>query len=266
MPAGDMTVSPDDFDLSSAFLRLSAKVVPWDSDVFGFAVAQIQHLRVFDSHRAMGDYARFQDWLDTGRVGIVSSRLPHHQLRESMFLEANGFRFVEMVLHPTLENLQSLDIPQDSLRITPACDSDLHLLEDIAERAFRHERFHVDPRLDPRLGDRRYRRWVTNSLGHPVQRLLKITDDQRLVAMFLVESRDDRSAYWHLTAISPKWQGRGYGHRVWRSMLRHHQAEGCETLMTTISARNVAVLNLYSKLGFRFQPSEMTFHWVRNGA
>jgi RimJ/RimL family protein N-acetyltransferase len=241
-------------------------MVPWDREVFGFAVAQIQDLEVVDSHRAMADYRAFPDWLDAGGVGIVNSRLPHQQLRESMFLEANGFRFVEMVLHPTLGNLQSLDIPQDDLRITLARETDLPELQDIAEHAFRYERFHVDPRLDPRLGDLRYRRWVTSSLGHPAQRLLKVTDGDRLVALFLVESRDDRSAYWHLTAVAPAWQGRGYGYRVWRSMLRHHQAEGCNGLTTTISARNVEVLNLYSKLGFRFHPPEMTFHWIREKA
>jgi RimJ/RimL family protein N-acetyltransferase len=238
-------------------------LVPWDREVFGFAVAQIQELQIIDSHGATAEYGRFRDWLDAAEVGIVNSRLPHDRLRESMFLEANGFRFVEMVLHPTLANLQSLDIPEDGLRITLAHESDLPELQSIAEHAFRHERFHVDPRLDPRLGDLRYRRWVATSLAHPTQRLLKITDEDRLVALFLVESRDDRSAYWHLTAVAPAWQGRGYGHRVWRSMLRHHQAEGCNGLTTTISARNVAVLNLYSKLGFRFQPPEMTFHWVR---
>ena len=229
-------------------------------------MVQIQDLEIIDSHGAMRDYADFQGWLDAGQVGIVSSRLPHHQLRESMFLEANGFCFIEMVLHPTLDNLQSLDIPQDDLPLRSRMSSDLPLLEDIAERAFRHERYHVDPRLNARLGDLRYCRWVRSSLGHPVQRLLKITDGERLVALFLVESRDGRSAYWHLTAVSPTWQGRGYGYRVWRSMLRYHQSEGCEGLMTTISARNVAVLNLYAKLGFRFRPPEMTFHWVREKA
>jgi RimJ/RimL family protein N-acetyltransferase len=256
----------DDFNLSSTFLRLRAQSVPWDRDVFGFPVVQIQDLEVIDSHGATSDYADFRAWLDLGQVRIVSSRLLHDQLRESMFLESNGFRFVETVLHPTLENLQSLNIPQNGLLVTLAQESDLPFLEDIAEHAFRHDRYHVDPRLNPKLGDLRYGRWVRTSLGHPIQRLLKITDGERLVALFIVESRDGATAYWHLTAISPTWQGSGYGHRVWQSMLRYHQAEGCKGLMTTISARNVAVLNLYAKLGFRFLPPEMTFHWVREDA
>lgn len=140
---------------------------------------------------------------------------------------------------------------------------DLPIVQDIAERAFGHERYHIDPRLDPNLGNRRYGYWVKNSLDHPNQRLLKIMEDQHIVALFIVESREDQSVYWHLTAISPQWQGQGYGQRVWYAMLRYHQERGQDTVMTTISARNVSVLNLYAKMNFRFLPPEMTFHWVR---
>jgi RimJ/RimL family protein N-acetyltransferase len=253
----------ESFALTSPCLRLLAQAVPWDREAFGFEVAQILELEVVDPSAASDEYAAFQGWLDLAQVRIVSSRLSHDRLRESMFLEARGFRFIEMVLHPTLENLQSVDIPPDDLVVQPAQESDMASLQEIAEAAFRYERFHVDPRLDPRLGDLRYSRWVRTSLSHPRQRLLKITDGERLVALFLVEYRDERSAYWHLTAVAPRWQGSGYGFRAWRSVLRYHQAAGCRNLSTTISARNVPVLNLYSKLNFRFGAPEMTFHWVR---
>jgi hypothetical protein len=36
------------------------------------------------------------------RFDIVACRLPHDHLRESMFLEATGFRPIEMKLHPFL--------------------------------------------------------------------------------------------------------------------------------------------------------------------
>ena len=35
-----------------------------------------------------------------------------------------------------------------------------------------------------------------------------------------------------------------------------------EKVETTIAARNTPVLNLYSKLNFRFHEPEMTFHWA----
>lgn len=259
-----MSTVPATVEISTSGLRLQAALVSWDTEIFGFPVAQIQKLEIIDLLSAAEEYQTFQRWLDVNRIKIASCRLLHDRLKESMFLESKGFRFIEMVLHPKIEKLQSLDISQDNLIITPALESDLSAMQSIAERAFGHERYHIDPRLDPRLGDLRYGRWVKNSLNHSRQQLLKVTDSEQIVALFIVEFRERKSVYWHLTAISPQWQGRGYGQRVWRAMLRRHQAEGQDCVMTTISARNIAVLNLYAKLDFRFLPPEMTFHWVRD--
>jgi RimJ/RimL family protein N-acetyltransferase len=253
---------PLEFDLTTSSLRLAAYEAPWDSAVFRIPVVQIDQLEVLEPQGALADYAQYQSWVAREHIGIVSCRLLHDRLRESMFLEANGFRFVEMVLHPWLGHLQKRNAVADDIEIIPADESDLEELRVIAETAFGHERYHVDPRLDPALGDERYGRWVRNSLNHTTQRLLKILDGERLIGFFVVEPKSQQSMYWHLTAISPQWQGCGYGRRAWSAMLHYHQSEGYDTVSTTISAQNIRVLNLYSQLGFRFMPSEMTFHWI----
>lgn len=251
------------FSLATPRLRLAAREVPWDTAIYGVPVVQVHELELLNPQGAMADHAAFQDWLVGENIGIVSARLGHERLRESMLLEANGYRFIEMVLHPRLDGLQKLEIPADTLEITPATGEDLRGIADIAEHAFGYERYHVDPRLDPRLADQRYGYWVRTSLHHPAQRLLKVVDTDRLIGFFVVENQADLSVYWHLTAIAPPWQGRGYGRRAWLAMLRHHQDEGAESVITTISARNTRILNLYAQLKFRFMPPEMTFHWVR---
>lgn len=253
------------FKLDTPRLRLCAQEASWDTEVFDYPVAQIQTFDVFDLDGAASDYTHFEGWLDAGHVQIVSCRLAQERLKESMFLESRDFRFIEMVLHPRLDQLQGRRFPHFNLQIEPATEADLPELQNIAEQAFTLERYHIDPRLDPRLGDRRYGRWVFTSLHHPVQRVLKVMDGTHLVGLFIVEVRADHSVYWHLTAIAPQCQRRGYGRMAWCAMLRRHQSEGCDYLTTTISARNTAVLNLYAQLNFRFMLPEMTFHWVREG-
>lgn len=255
--------TPLEFNLATPRLQLNAEEAPWDSAVFGVPVVQIQKVQVLDQKGVMIDYAQFQDWVTNKRIGIVSCRLAHERLAESMFLETNGFRFIEMVLHPQLNKLQALCIPEDELCITPTTEVDLKALCGIAEHAFSHERYHVDHRIDSRLAGQRYGRWVLNSLGHAQQNLIKVMDGERLIGLFIVQAIATHLMYWHLTAIAPQWQGRGYGRRVWLAMLRHHQAEGYDTVTTTISARNIPVLNLYAQLNFRFMSPEMTFHWLR---
>ncbi len=249
--------------LSTTHLRLRCQAVPWDSQAFGFAVAQLVDLQVGDSRAAESDYQAVRRWLREQDIKILSCRLPHDQLHESIFLEGQGLRFIEMVLHPNLSAVDRLSLPTDSLTITEAGPTDLPALEAIAGAAFQHERYHVDPRLDPKLGAARYVRWVRNTLGHPSQRLLKVQDDSRLVAFFVAEV-DGEEAYWHLTAVAPEWQGQGYGRRSWQAMMNRHKAEGVRRIRTTISARNTKILNLYARLGFAFLPPAMTFHWVRD--
>ena len=50
------------------------------------------------------------------------------------------------------------------------------------------------------------------------------------------------------------------GSRVWRSMLDRHASEGAIAIETTVSGHNLAVLNLYSRLGFSLASAELTFH------
>jgi ribosomal protein S18 acetylase RimI-like enzyme len=250
-------------ELAGPALFIQCMMVPWDTDVFGFPVAQFQLIRLVDAEQAMAEFKVVADWLDERKVRLASCRLPHDRLRESMFLEEQHFRFVEMVLHPRLDRLAQRELPEDTLVIAKAEESDLAAIEAIAERAFGYERYHMDHRLDPLLADKRYSRWVRNSFSHPRQQLLKIHDGAHLIAFFIVEINDEGHAYWHLTAVAREWQGRGYGRRVWQAMLRRHRNEGVEYVSTTISARNIPVLNLYARLGFGFLPPEMTFHWVR---
>ncbi len=247
-------------------LLLESTLIPWDTKIFGFPVASIERIQLIHSDCSKKDCADFESWRDNHLCKLVSCRLHHHQLRESMLLEAMDFRFVEMVLHPTLNHLERLDISDQNLTILPATQSDIAAIKIIAQSVFKNERFHVDPRLDPEKGNLRYGQWVANVLNHPSQQLLKIVDaNDVLVAFFIIEIMENHSVYWHLTAVSPLIHGSGYGYRTWLAMIRHHCQNGQSSIKTTISARNTPVLNLYSKLNFQFLPPEMTFHWVRTG-
>jgi RimJ/RimL family protein N-acetyltransferase len=249
--------------LDTGSLLLEWAEAPWDTAVFGLPVLQINRLEV-RTPAADQDMVSFENTRDRLRSPLVSCRLSHEQLRESMFLEVHGFRFIEMLYQPEMENLDGIPVHQETgLSVWPANEQDLPVLMEIAGSAFHNERFHVDPRLDSRLGDQRYRNWIANSLTHPSQRLYAIRDGNCLVAFFVTELLPDGTCYWHLNAVAPGVQGKGYGLRAWLTMLRHARDSGARRVRTSIAARNHRALNLYARLGFRFSPPLMTFHWVR---
>lgn len=232
--------------------------VPWDSETFGFGVAQIDSIELGTGDPA-SDFLEFEQWCRAQCMGLVSCRLAHDKLRESAWLESRGFRFIEMVYRPRLDRLPSASSPDSGLLITQAQARDLPALEEIAGQAFTTGRFHLDPFLERGLSGKRYRSWVRTSLANPEHQVLKATLDGALVGFFVVEEAD-AAAYWHLTAMAPAFQGRGLGESLWRAMVARHRETGIRVVETSISAHNVAVINLYAKLGFRFGEAQMTFH------
>lgn len=244
-------------------LTLAWSEAPWDSRLFGFPVVQIEDIQL-KGPNPQWPFQKFSAFLDEVGCRFVSCRLHHHLLRESMFLESQSFRFIEMVYQPSFENLQSFAIDErDNLVAGIANADDLSTIATIAAKAFSNERFHVDPRISPELGNLRYKNWALNSYDHQSQRLYVIRDAGNICGFFVTELLPDSTFYWHLNAIDPAAQGRGLGKRAWRSMMAVARDNGAERVASSIVARNHRVLNLYARLGFRFSTPSMTFHWMR---
>jgi GNAT superfamily N-acetyltransferase len=250
-------------NISSSALAMTWSEAPWDQVVCGFPVLQITTIEV-RGPTAIEDFRVFEQARDRITAGLVSCRLPHQSLPESMLLEERGFRFIEMVYRPEIELSKLASEPRDQgLMVSRACDSDMPALQKIAGGAFRNERFRMDPRLDPAVSDLRYQNWVASSQRHAVQQLHVVRDGTRIIAFFVTELLDDGTCYWHLNALAPDAQGQGYGRRVWLCMLHQARIAGAQRVYSSIVARNVKVLGLYARLGFQFAPPTMTFHWVR---
>ena len=245
-------------------LQLEWSEAPWDTAIYGDPVLQITGLEVRGSEAAT-DLTAFESARDLAGCGLVSCRLAHNRLRESMLLEGAGFRFVEMLYLPELDLERSaLGGSGSGLLVRAATEADMPGVLKIAGSAFRNERFHVDPRLPADRADKRYQTWASSSLAHQSQRLFVLSDGPTLVAFFVTEDLPDGTCYWHLNAVAVDSQGKGYGRKAWSDMIRHAQAGGARRVRTSIVARNHRVLNLYAQLGFRFPPPLMTFHWVRS--
>lgn len=244
-------------------LLLTWSEATWDSVLFGSPVLQIGQLKV-RGPSAANDFSTFESCRDQEHCALVSCRLPHDHLKESMLLESHGFRFIEMVYHPEISDLQALNLTTSpELMVSRARSIDLPIVQDIAGHAFHNERFHVDPRLDHTIGNKRYQNWATSSFDHPSQQLYCVRDSQRVLAFFVTEQLADGTCYWHLNAVAPEAQGKGFGMLAWRAMMLHARSAGAQRIRTCIAARNHRVLNLYARLGFSFSQPEMTFHWVR---
>lgn len=252
---------PKQLRTSSILMDWSA--APWDTVVCGFPVILITRIEIREPAGPLS-LREFEMARDRVGAGLVSCRISSQCMRESMLLEENGFKFIEMVYQPEIELSKSKPLTIDTnLSVSRANDDDMPQVLSIAAAAFRNERFHLDHRIKPGVSDLRYQNWVSTAMYDPRQELQVIRYCGRLIAFFITELLDDGTCYWHLTALDAAAQGQNHGRRVWTAMIELARSKGCERVRSSIVARNVRVLALYVRLGFRLLPPTMTFHWIR---
>jgi ribosomal protein S18 acetylase RimI-like enzyme len=236
--------------------------IPWDTKLFGYPVAEVKSFDLgLEAERARG-FSGLSEWLKDHDIKLCSVRIPLDGVSNIHAFEAFGFRFVELGYYPTLRDLQNFEVQSDeSLVISVASSADQAALEGIADGGFPFGRFHQDPRIDSRMGDKRYSQWVTNAFANSKQEVLKVTQNEAIVGFFVNEYPDAQSTFWSLTAISKEFRGASIGKRVWKAMMAREKANHRHTISTSISSHNIPVMNLYVSLGFRFPAPVVTLHW-----
>lgn len=247
---------------SESGARLEYFLVPWDTEIFGFSVAQIANLEVESRGAEEPLFNRFDAWCVDQGIRFSACRLAQSALLESEAVQDRGFRFVELNYRPFLDRLSSRDLPpaDPEIRFVGAGDEDADELVDCAGRIFQYGRFHQDPLFDRDLANRRYSVWMRTAFSLNDQRVIRCARGEETVGFFVIEDPSPDESFWSLIGLAPEFQGGGWGTRVVRSMLRWHREEGKNRVGTSISSHNIAVMNLYAKLGWRFPEPLVSYH------
>jgi L-amino acid N-acyltransferase YncA len=197
---------------------------------------------------------------------VISMRLSSHQTIEIDTLQAAGFRFVELSLHPELHDLQERSIPPTDLKIISGDDVNLDAMVRIAESSFKVSRYHRDSRVPAGFADRRFGHWVRDAALSEHKSILQIQDaDDVIVGIFVTRSEKGNQSYWELTGLASEHVGKSLGRAAWASVMRYEQARGVQVIRTTISAENLPVLGLLTGLNFRFASSSVALHFANFG-
>lgn len=246
-------------------LRFSYFEVPWDTEIFGSRVAQLEGFELRQPLQAASDFSGYERWAAERAVALEVCKLDARRLAEMAWLQERGFRWMETMYFPLLPDLQAIPpaAVDPGLTLRPMRPDELPEVQTIAEQSFVTSRFFIDPLICPQRGAARYATWVRNSAKDPAQQVLVAELEGEIAGFFIVQEREQagqRSAYWHLKAVAAAFQGRGVGKRLWRMVMNWHREHGCRQLRTAISGHNLPVLALYGQLGFRFERAETTLH------
>ncbi|SDJ02789.1 GNAT family N-acetyltransferase [Alteribacillus bidgolensis] len=172
-------------------------------------------------------------------------------LESKQLLHTYGFYYTDTLLTPVCKKE----------RFTPFVDKKLTLLSDvkreeiiaISKGAYDHGRFHRDFKLEKSGADQRYDNWL-NQLYDEGNVWGLLYEDE--LAGFFAFSENQVL----LQAFKPEYQGRGLAKYFWSRAVRSLFEEGHVEIKTSISAANLAMVNLTASLGFKFADAVDVYH------
>ena len=227
--------------------QIVLKKTPWDQEVFGVNTYEI----IVSSAQMLS--------LSINQI-IKDKRLGHYTIKvdplwDSKILSHAGFYYCDTLIQPycVKENL----IFHDHSKISLSQNNSLEALINISNNAFRHGRFHRDFNIDEKKSNLRYNLWLTQLFTE--KKVWGLMYDQELVGFW---GFFEENILLH--ALKIEHRGKGLGKYLWSLACQEMFNQGYQEIRSSISAANLAVLNLYISLGFKFRNAQDVYHLVIN--
>jgi len=242
-------------------------VLPWDRDIFGFAVADYRPPSAAQLGRNIeGAVKAITAWSKDHGAELISASVAAGDGRLMSLMGALGFRFVDYSL-TVGANLQRKALPETRLAVRRVLPDDWDDVERIAASAFDHGRYHADPRFPRAMADLRYRRWMERALRDEdaAVRVYVIGAPRAVRGFFHVELKGG-VADLRLGAVDRADETGLAGFYLYTGTLSALKEAGGKKATAKISAGNTAVMNIYAALGFTFSHPEAVLHWHAPGS
>jgi hypothetical protein len=238
-------------------------VLPWDTEIFGFAAAdwKVGSVRAVFGDR-MKIATRLRSYAADHGVALIGCSVPSSEGRWRTLLPHLGFAYVDTTLTYTLTKLQSTTFPRKHVPVRLATIEDQAAVERICEIGFRAGRYHADARFPLALANLRYRRWLANefaSLGE--NNRIYVAGDVGAAIGFTHVRVNESGAYITIGGADPAVQSSVLPFAVFIGTLEALRDSGVRRAQSKLSAGNTPMLNLAAYAGSRFSDPEHVYHW-----
>jgi hypothetical protein len=213
------------------------KDTPWDASAFGLHTAEVIEYSVAGLQQASETPGHYTLKVDP--------------LADKRLLQQYGFYYCDTLIEPfcTADKLKKISHPQAKISREVAWPD----LLAICHGAFTHGRFHRDFNLEKSSADQRYDNW-----------LHQLYEKNSVYGLFWDEQPAGFIAFSNnnlvLHAVAEAHRGQGRAKYWWSAVCTELLTEGHSEVSSSISAANLAILNLYSSLGFSFRNALDVYH------
>lgn len=210
---------------------------PWDEQVFGIPCYAISNPCTETLQLASTQQGHYSVKIDP----LADKSQLHHY----------GFYYVDTLIQPYCQRDNFISHPHREVTLHPnvTLDEILSMCDD----NFVHGRFHRDFQISNALADQRYKQWLSQL--HEKGQVIGIQYRQRTAAFI-----GHQQGNLLLHAVDKAFQGQGLAKHLWSTAIEQLFSQGITTIESSISATNLAALNLYTSLGFRFRKPLDIYH------
>ena len=190
---------------------------------------------------------------------LAQARVPGHYtvrvdpLADKRILHENGFYYCDTLIEPFCAARDFKLQPHPAASVSR--DAALEPLLGICHGAFEQGRFHRDFNVERARADLRYENWLRTL--HAAGKVYGLLWEDELAGFIAHEG-----GKLVLHALGAKHRGRGLARHLWSAVCADLARQGASELTSSISATNLAALNLYVSLGFRFRNPVDVYHRV----
>jgi ribosomal protein S18 acetylase RimI-like enzyme len=210
---------------------------PWDAKCFGIDTYEIKRVSDQVLRRVLTVPGHY-----TAKVEPLFSKKLLHEY---------GFYYCDTLIEPYCASAAFRSHEHDAVGI--ARNAALDDLIRISHGAFTHGRFHRDFNISKDLADLRYDEWLKVLFRQ--NKVLGLMYGGRTAGFFAFSGNRIL-----LHALSESLRGKGLSKYVWSTACKAMFDMGHNELVSSISACNAAVLNLYASLGFKFRKPLDIYH------
>jgi ribosomal protein S18 acetylase RimI-like enzyme len=220
------------------------KAAPYDAAAFGMAAWEVT------------EYSAAALAAADGHPGLQTIKVD--PLADKALLQRHGFHYCDTLLGTRATRARLRDVPPRAGLAIARIDEhhpDAQGALAICHGAFAHGRFHRDFLLERAGADRRYDNWLRQLLA--ANSAWGLYADGALSGFIAFHG-----AFLVLHAVAPQCRGQGLAKHWWHRAASELFDAGHHEVTSSISAANVAVLNLYASLGFSFDAPQDVYHRI----
>jgi len=210
---------------------------PWDTKVFGLPCFEI-----IDPSPSVLEQATHTPGHYTVKINPTASKEALNQ---------HGFYYCDTLIEPYCTRNQFIPRPHPQASITWA--TGMAELTPICAHAFDHGRFHRDFNLPTEASEKRYLNWLEQL--HTEGQVIGLVFEGKTIGFIATK---DRCLVLH--AIHRDFRGKGLAKYLWTAACLDIFKAADDEISSSVSAANLAVINLYASLGFRFRNPKDIYH------